>query len=178
MLHLTLRGTPTIYQGEELGMESVPIPPDRVQDPWEKNAPGHGLGRDPVRTPIAWEAGPGAGFTTGELRLPIDGKREISVAQQLEDTGSMLSLYRALLYLRRNEPAPSVGDYETVHVDENVLSSRRSLGDRSFDIALNVSKSCVDLPFGGDLVLSARRAAVSADDRLQPLEGRVFAARI
>jgi alpha-glucosidase len=52
MLLLTLRGTPTVYQGEELGLTDVPIPPERVQDPWEKNVPGLGLGRDPVRTPM------------------------------------------------------------------------------------------------------------------------------
>jgi alpha-glucosidase len=51
MLLLTLRGTPTIYQGEEIGMLDVPIQPELVQDPWEKNVPGLGLGRDPVRTP-------------------------------------------------------------------------------------------------------------------------------
>lgn len=65
MLQLTLRGTPTIYQGEELGMADVPIPPELVQDPFERNVPGFGLGRDPVRTPIAWSGGTGAGFTTG-----------------------------------------------------------------------------------------------------------------
>ena len=49
---LTLRGTPTIYQGEELGLTDVAIPPELVQDPWEKNVPRLGLGRDPVRTPM------------------------------------------------------------------------------------------------------------------------------
>ena len=47
MLLLTLRGTPTLYYGDEIGMHNVPIPPDRVQDPFEKNVPGLGLGRDP-----------------------------------------------------------------------------------------------------------------------------------
>jgi alpha-glucosidase len=70
MLLLTLRGTPTIYQGDELGMENVPIPAERVMDPWEKNVPGKGLGRDPVRTPIAWTGGEGAGFTTGNHGCP------------------------------------------------------------------------------------------------------------
>ena len=48
MLLLTLRGTPTLYYGDEIGMHNVPIPPDRVQDPFEKNVPGLGLGRDPA----------------------------------------------------------------------------------------------------------------------------------
>ena len=62
VLLLTLRGTPTLYQGDELGMTDVPIPPDAVRDPWELQVPGLGLGRDPVRTPIPWDDGPNGGF--------------------------------------------------------------------------------------------------------------------
>ena len=58
MLLLTLRGTPTLYYGDELGMMDVPIPPEAVQDPWEKNEPGLGLGRDPQRTPMQWNGRP------------------------------------------------------------------------------------------------------------------------
>ena len=71
MLLLTLRGTPTIYQGEEIGMTDVPIPPERVQDPWEKRVPGLGLGRDPARIPMLWDTSPNAGFTTGTPWLPL-----------------------------------------------------------------------------------------------------------
>src|SRR5919202_5371873 len=59
MLLLTLRGTPTLYQGDEIGMTDVPIPPERIQDPWEQNVPGLGLGRDPVRTPMPWDGSAG-----------------------------------------------------------------------------------------------------------------------
>ncbi len=52
VLLCTLRGTPTLYYGDELGMRDVAIPPDRVQDPWERRVPG--LGRDPVRAPVRW----------------------------------------------------------------------------------------------------------------------------
>jgi alpha-glucosidase len=62
MLLLTLRGTPTLYYGDEIGMRDVPIAPDRIQDPFEKNVPGRGLGRDPERTPMQWNASPNAGF--------------------------------------------------------------------------------------------------------------------
>ena len=58
MLLLTLRGTPTLYQGDELGLTDVSIPPDRVRDPWELNVPGLGLGRDPARTPMLWSGAP------------------------------------------------------------------------------------------------------------------------
>ena len=66
MLLLTLRGTPTLYYGDELGLGRRRIPPDRVQDPRELREPGLGLGRDPVRTPMPWDGSPNAGFTTGE----------------------------------------------------------------------------------------------------------------
>ena len=72
MLLLTLRGTPTLYYGDELGLEDVAIPPDRVQDPWERNEPGLGLGRDPARTPMPWDNSTNAGFTTGTPWLPVN----------------------------------------------------------------------------------------------------------
>ena len=62
VLLLTLRGTPTLYYGDEIGMRDVPVPAERVQDPWERRVPGQGLGRDPVRTPMQWDGGPNAGF--------------------------------------------------------------------------------------------------------------------
>ena len=97
MLLLTLRGTPTIYQGEEIGMTDVPIPPERVQDPWEKNVPGLGLGRDPVRTPMPWEGRPNAGFTSGRPWLPIGADNAAAnVAAQRDDPASMLTLVSAL----------------------------------------------------------------------------------
>ena len=55
MLLLTLRGTPTMYYGDEIGIGKVEIPPEAVQDPWEKNEPGLGFGRDPERTPMHWD---------------------------------------------------------------------------------------------------------------------------
>ena len=65
MLLLTLRGTPILYYGDELGMCDGVIPPECVQDPWERRVPGLGLGRDPARTPLPWDESPHAGFTTG-----------------------------------------------------------------------------------------------------------------
>ena len=72
MLLLTLRGTPTLYYGDELGFGRVEIPPAQVQDPRELREPGLGLGRDPVRTPMPWDATPNAGFTTGAPWLPLN----------------------------------------------------------------------------------------------------------
>src|SRR5687768_10359567 len=86
MLLLTLRGTPTVYNGDEIGMQDVPIAPGRVQDPLERRVPGLGLGRDPVRTPMQWSGEPNAGFTSGEPWLPLAASwREVNVAAQAGD---------------------------------------------------------------------------------------------
>src|SRR6185503_14487766 len=101
MMLLTLRGTPTLYYGDEIGMRDVPIPAERVRDPFEKNVPGLGLGRDPERTPMQWDGSGGAGFTTGEPWLPLaDDVAAVNVEMQRDDTRSLLALYRRLLALR------------------------------------------------------------------------------
>lgn len=139
MLLLTLRGTPTLYYGDELGMHDVPIPPHAVQDPYEKNVPGLGLGRDPERTPMQWDASPRAGFTTGTPWLPLASDHDqINVEAQRAEPGSMLSLYRALLVLRRAEPALSVGDYKTLLATENLYGYARFEGKRRFAVLLNL----------------------------------------
>ena len=157
MLLLTLRGTPTVYYGDEIGMRDVPIPPDRVQDPWEKNLPGRGLGRDPERTPMQWTAGPGADFTRGRPWLPLAGDfRAVNVAAQRVDPASMLTLHRALLDLRRREPALSVGGWAPVDADGDVLAYLRSHRGSRFLIALNLGAQPASLEFAGsgEIVLS------------------------
>jgi alpha-glucosidase len=141
MLLLTLRGTPTLYYGDELGMKNVPIPPDRVQDPFEKNVPGLGLGRDPARTPMQWSGGQNAGFTNGSPWLPIAQDYTCrNVEAQSADSQSMLTLNRRLIELRRREPALSIGDYAAVPMQGDLLAYRRRFREgRRFLIVLNFS---------------------------------------
>jgi alpha-glucosidase len=140
MMLLTLRGTPTIYYGDEIGMSDVPIPPEMVQDPWEKNVPGLGLGRDPVRTPMQWDNSPNAGFSKAEPWLPIsDQYIDLNVSNEREDPKSILNLYHRLIELRRNEPALMVGSYNPVTAGENLLCYLRQDGERRLLIALNLS---------------------------------------
>jgi alpha-glucosidase len=142
MLLLTLRGTPTVYYGDEIGMRDVPIPPERVQDPFEKNVPGKGLGRDPERTPMQWNAAPNAGFTTGVPWLPVaDDYAAVNVEAQRDDPGSMLALYRRLIALRRAEPALAVGAFGSVRALGDVLAYVRSAGERHFLVALNLGST-------------------------------------
>jgi alpha-glucosidase len=123
MLLLTLRGTPTIYYGDEIGMHDVAIPPELVQDPQEKHEPGIGVGRDPERTPMQWDGKPSAGFSSGTPWLPLpEDFRQINVEIEREERDSMLALYRALIELRRRAPALVVGDYTPVPASGDLLA--------------------------------------------------------
>jgi alpha-glucosidase len=176
MLLLTLRGTPTMYYGDEIGMEDVPIPPERVQDPFEKNVPGRGLGRDPERTPMQWDASPGAGFTTGDPWLPL-GAAEVNVEAARADPRSILALYRLLLALRRAEPDLAVGRVALLEAEGDVLAYTRGDG---FVVALNLGARphTVRLPRPATVVLSTHldRAGERAegDLHLRPDEGVVL----
>ncbi|MFD2998923.1 alpha-amylase family glycosyl hydrolase [Pontibacter toksunensis] len=144
MLLLTLRGTPTMYYGDELGMRDVPIPPDEVQDPQGLNMPDKDLSRDPERTPMQWDSSENAGFTDGKpwLRLP-DNFRRVNVEAQREDDYSMLTFYRNLIRLRQKEPALHIGDYAPVISGGSLLSYIRKHEGRQFLIILNLShKPC------------------------------------
>jgi alpha-glucosidase len=139
LLILTLRGTPTLYYGDEIGMHDVPIPPHLIQDPFERNVPGLGLGRDPVRTPMQWNAERHAGFTMGEPWLPVaDDFSTVNVAAERVDTMSTLSLYRRLIELRRVEPALSVGEYAPLPAVEDLIAYVRKAGERRLVIVLNL----------------------------------------
>ena len=177
MLLLTLRGTPTIYYGDEIGLADVPIPADRVQDPRELREPGIGLGRDPVRTPMAWDASSHAGFTDGDPWLPLHqdwtGR---NVTAQDADPGSMLSLYRALLKLRREEQALAVGAIGSITSSEHVLAFQRSHGADRLQIILNLSGIERQLPEGigaGELLLSTL-GSPPPDGWLRPDEGVIL----
>lgn len=139
ILLLTLRGTPTMYYGDELAMEDVPVPADMVQDPVERNVPGMGLGRDPERTPMQWDPTPNAGFTTGAPWLPLSTDwRTRNVGFEREDPHSTLNLYKRLIELRQSEPALIVGSYASAPADGNILSYLREYEERRFLVVLNL----------------------------------------
>ena len=162
MLLLTLRGTPTMYYGDEIGMPRVDIPPERAQDPWEKNEPGLGVGRDPSRTPMQWDASPNAGFTSGHHPwLPIDPDyRERNVATLRQDQHSILWLYRRLIEIRNAHRALSIGSARVLCAEDNVLSFERSYEDERIVVALNFGNDSCALP---DSIATKRvRPAVDA----------------
>jgi oligo-1,6-glucosidase/alpha-glucosidase len=150
MLLLTLRGTPTLYQGDELAIGQVEISPDRLRDPREIRQPGIGLGRDPSRTPMAWDGSAQAGFTTGQPWLPLHADWPVrNVAKQEADQDSMLNLTRALLRLRRELAALSVGDYIPVASSGGVLAYTRHAGTSRVLVALNLNDEPEPMPDPG-----------------------------
>jgi glycosidase len=139
MLLLTLRGTPTLYYGDELGLTDVEIPLAQVQDPRELREPGLGFGRDPVRTPMPWDTSANAGFTTTKpwLRLNPDWPTR-NVAQMTAEPLSILTLYRRLLATRRSHPALSIGTFALLAAEGNLLVYERRHGPERLIVALNL----------------------------------------
>jgi alpha-glucosidase len=183
MLLLTLRGTPTVYYGDEIGLANVEIPTDAVQDPWEKNEPGLGLGRDAERTPMQWDASPNAGFTTGRPWLPLDADFPSHNVDALSrDPASILSLYRQLIAFRRDHLALSVGQYAPVRTENEIFAYERRHGLERLLVALNFGRSeqVLDLPASGRQArvllsthLDGDRDCVGLRLRLRPGEGKL-----
>jgi alpha-glucosidase len=156
MLLLTLPGMTFIYQGDEIGMGNGP----------GTNPPRDRVWRDSFRHPMQWEASPGGGFTTGDPWLPLDDPAERNVADQRDDPGSVLSLYRELISLRRSLPS----EFEPVDDVPGVMSFRR--GDRL--IAINVSTEPRPIP-AGEVLLATTPGAVGHGGSLAPSAGAVVA---
>jgi alpha-glucosidase len=145
MLLLTLRGTPTVYYGDEIGMVDVPIPFDEVIDPQGLNMPDKNLSRDPARTPMQWDGTENAGFSTTKPWLRISRTfQRYNVQVQKEDRFSILNLYKRLIALRQSEPSLMVGDYIPLYADQQMLAYvREANGSDSFLVMLNLShKPC------------------------------------
>ena len=141
MLLLTLRGTPTLYYGDELGMTDVIIPPHRARDPLERNVPGRGLGRDPQRTPMQWNNQKNAGFSTGEPWLPLASDyHQVNVEAQRDAPDSMLTFYHRLIEIRREEATLSVGRFELLEVDGGLIAYLRREGQSAFLVVLNLGQ--------------------------------------
>ncbi len=172
MLLLTLRGTPTIYMGEELGMLDTAIPEDAVRDPAELREPGIGQGRDPVRTPFPWDDTTGRGFTSGTPWLPFG--TDASLAAARDDPSSFVSLYRVLLALRRAHDALAIGAVVDVAADGPVLSYGRTLDGARFDVVLNTGDAAVPFALAGGTIVADTNGTGDAGAMLQPNQGLVF----
>jgi alpha-glucosidase len=196
MLLLTLRGTPTCYYGDELGMENVPIPPEMVQDPPAVNQPeiAHLVGRDPVRTPMQWDDSLHAGFSAPYACspwLPVAANfREVNVSKELAIPDSLLNLYRKLLAYRKGSSALKFGSYHSVETksadaQKHCFVYERRSNDQHLLVALNFSsqEQYLGLPYSGsgEIMLSTgleRAGRVDlASFRLNPDEGCIILLR-
>ncbi len=185
VLLLTLRGTPTMYYGDEIGMRDVPIPAGEVQDQFEKSEPGKGAGRDPERTPMQWDDSAQAGFTSGKpwLRIAAD-HRSCNVAALEADPRSILTLYRRLIALRRRLPALSEGAWEGIETGGELFAFARVHRDQRLVVIFNFSAQSADirdslLPRRGAVLLSTHLDRDGPCDRplvLRAAEAIVIAA--
>jgi alpha-glucosidase len=137
MMLLTLRGTPFLYYGEEIGMRDVLIPEARICDPVGKRFPA--VGRDPERTPMPWTAAPGAGFSiANDTWLPIGADFEtVNVERQACDPHSLLSFYRRLIWYRKQALALTRGTYTPVDGPPDTFIYLREHAPQRLLIALN-----------------------------------------
>ena len=181
MLLLTLRGTPTVYYGDEIGMPQVKIPPDLVRDPFERNVPGIGVGRDGCRTPMQWSPASNGGFSEAEPWLPLhEHFQTVNVAKQRVDMTSVYTLYRKLIGLRRERQSLRLGSYRPLAASGDLLLFIRAHGDERLLVALNLGFEPLraSVPVSGTLLLSSvldregERMTGSVD--LRPAEGAVF----
>jgi glycosidase len=151
LMLMTLRGTPTIYYGEEIGMVDVPVATEEARDPLERREPGRG--RDGARSPMQWDASPNAGFTAPDSTpwLPLAADADVvNVAAQVEDSGSLLTLTRDLLKLRREHPVLRRGDFERFGpTTDGVFAFRRIGREGQLTIALNMTDADRSVPSGG-----------------------------
>jgi alpha-glucosidase len=185
LLLLTLRGTPTIYYGEEIGMVDVPVATADARDPLERREPGRG--RDPERSPMQWDASPNAGFTTAEAVpwLPIaPDAADVNVAGLAEDPDSILNMTRRLLQLRKEHPVLLTGDFETFGPTPDGTFAFRRIGPAGqLTVALNLTPDARAVPGAGPgRVLIGTHAdregsPVDAIVELRPNEAVVIEAR-
>ena len=148
-LLLTLRGTPFLYNGEELGLANTWLPRRLLQDPVGKRYWPLPVGRDGERTPMPWDATPGAGFTTGTPWLPVSAS-VITYSTESSDPTSVLSFTRRLSWLRSHHPALNAGDMSIVDgPSATCLCFTRNSPTEHVTVTINLSDQTVRIPPGG-----------------------------
>ncbi len=181
LLLLTLRGTPFLYYGEEIGMRNGQVPAERFRDPLARTLHPK-LSRDPERTPMHWGAGPNAGFTTGEPWLPIAADGAVrNVDAQRADRASLLWLYKDLLALRRATPALERGVFRALEAKQGVLAYERHQGASRALVALNFTGDACSPGLPGARIVGGLRTrpgaplpANAAELTLSPSEAAVL----
>jgi len=183
MLLLTLPGIPTVYYGDELGMENVPVDPAKRTDMSAQE--GIFGGRDPFRTPMQWDETKYAGFSTHEPWLPVaKNYKRNNVITERHSSSSYLTLYRHLLEIRNRDETMKHGAYKEILIDDkqDVLVYERTYEGTTYIVALNFSNKTrnVSLPHGAHHVILStqptRQPKTHKHGRiiLKPYEGAVL----
>jgi alpha-glucosidase len=184
LLLLTLRGSPFIYYGEEIGMEDGRVSRGQLRDPvglryWPLNK-----GRDPARTPMQWTPGKNAGFTTGAPWLPVPPLHAaVNVAGEETDPSSLLNFYKTLIRIRRENPCLSVGSWNALHRGEDgLIGFERNADGARIAVIANMSGKRKTVLYDGSIygrvILSTheeRRASRRGTVELLPYEGVIVA---
>ena len=165
MLLLTLRGTPTIYYGDEIGLMQSDIPKEEMQDPQGLLNPGKNLSRDPQRSPMQWDNTAYAGFSDKKpwLRLNNDADKN-NVEQQKKDPNSLLNFYKQLIDFRNENEVLKTGDYFPVGSNKSILAYKRKKdGQPAILVVLNFTneeKDCHSIIDGykGEIIISTNPA--------------------
>jgi alpha-glucosidase len=178
---LTLRGTPLLYYGDEIGMTDVDVPRHRLLDPVGVRGWPDEPGRDGARTPMQWSPAPGGGFTPAGVEpwLPMGDTASCNVADQLDDPTSILHLCRDLIALRRIRPDLRSGSSSAVRSSDETWVWRRG---HDTVVAVNDSEVPVDVPLEpGRILIGTDRerdgAEIDGSIRLDPWEAVVVALR-
>lgn len=173
MMLITLRGTPFLYYGDEIGMINVDIPRERLKDPVGIRFYPENPGRDQGRTPMQWSAAEGAGFTESDVApwLPFGDHRAVNVADQRADGGSILNLTRELIRLRRASEDLRSGEQTSIPSDEGTFVYRR--GSNTV-VVLNMTGEPNSFERDGRVVLtSSGRVPDDGPLKLEPWEGAI-----
>lgn len=154
VLSLTLKGTPFLYYGEEIGMTEGSLRKQEIVDPIGKTFWPFFKGRDGCRTPMQWDGSKNAGFTSNQPWLPVQpGYVQTNVAQQIAEEGSILSTYRNVIRLRKRIAALSVGDMQLPQKPHPViLNWVRFTPNERVGVVLNMSKKPHKWNWEGELL--------------------------
>lgn len=189
---LTLRGTPFIYQGQEIGMTNFDFTSmDQLRDVESRNiyAIAKRLGfpkalrwrmikatsRDNARTPMQWNAGPWAGFSTAEPWLGVNSNyTRINVESQLDDPNSIRSMYKAMIAFRAGSETLKAGSFEALKIKKDLFAYRRSHAGESLAVILNFSPRERKLPWAGARLALSNYERKDYDGILQPYEAVIL----
>ena len=166
-LLLTLRGTPFLYQGEEIGMRNIPLKRSELQDPVGKKYFPFNKGRDGCRSPMQWNGSEFAGFSTVKPWLKVHPDHDFrNVAAQLSDPDSLLTFYKEMLRLRKASTALRRGMFQPITFDpKRLLAYLRQDNEETILVALNFGRRKVRLALGGDLVRRSWELLLSSKNR-------------